>query len=133
VVRVGRGNTEGFVPLDNPFLGGSNLTATKAWLLLMVCLMTFGALAANSQSNEPTAEERAAVWEKVPEYQAVFIEVRSGPGPRSAGKATPSSVSAPETPQLPRARALSSSGRVSICPQPALFAQFSQARQVSVE
>jgi hypothetical protein len=34
VVRVGRGNTEGFVPLDNPsFISGSNLSATKARLL----------------------------------------------------------------------------------------------------
>jgi len=57
VVRVGRGNTEGFVPLDNPlFIGGSNLTATKARLLLMACLMKFGAL-------PPAAD---------PEYQAVF-------------------------------------------------------------
>ena len=35
VVRVGRGNTEGFVPLHVPFfIGGSNLTATNARLLL---------------------------------------------------------------------------------------------------
>jgi len=31
VVRIGRGDTEGFVPLHDPsFIGGSNLTATKA-------------------------------------------------------------------------------------------------------
>src|SRR5260370_31984443 len=35
VVRVGRGNTEGFVPLHDPsFIVGPNLTATKARLLL---------------------------------------------------------------------------------------------------
>ncbi len=54
VVRVGRGNTEGFVPLHDPsFIGGSNLTATKARLFLMACLMKFGALppAANSGSS----------------------------------------------------------------------------------
>jgi L-asparaginase len=73
VVRVGRGNTEGFVPLDNPFFTrGSNLTATKARLLLMARLMKFGTLPPAANPNEPTAEERAAVCEKVPEYQAVF-------------------------------------------------------------
>jgi L-asparaginase len=73
VVRVGRGNTEGFVPLDNPaFIGGSNLTATKARLLLMACLMKFGALPPAANPDQPTAEETAAVREKVAKYQAVF-------------------------------------------------------------
>jgi L-asparaginase len=43
------------VPLDNPsFIGGSNLTATKARLLLMACLMKFGALppAANPDQSK---------------------------------------------------------------------------------
>src|SRR5262249_37572448 len=72
VVRVGRGNTEGFVPLDNPvFIGGSNFTATKARLLLMACLMKFGALPPAANPSQPTAEETAAVCEKVAEYQAV--------------------------------------------------------------
>jgi L-asparaginase len=73
VVRVGRGNTEGFVPLDNPlFIGGSNLTATKARLLLMACLMRFGALPPEANPDDPTSAESAAVREKVAEYQAVF-------------------------------------------------------------
>jgi L-asparaginase len=73
VVRVGRGNTEGFVPLDNPlFIGGSNLTATKARLLLMACLMKFGALPPAADPDNPTSAESAAVREKVSEYQAVF-------------------------------------------------------------
>ena len=73
VVRVGRGNTEGFVPLDNPFLiGGSNLTATKARLLLMACLMKFGSLSPAANPDRPTAEEAAAVREKVAVYQRVF-------------------------------------------------------------
>ena len=73
VVRVGRGNTEGFVPLDNPSLiGGSNLTATKARLLLMACLMKFGALPPAANPDQPTAEKKAAVCEKVAEYQAIF-------------------------------------------------------------
>jgi L-asparaginase len=73
VVRAGRGNTEGFVPLDNPaFIGGSNLTATKARLLLMACLMKFGALPPAANPDQPTAEETAAVCKKVAEYQAAF-------------------------------------------------------------
>jgi L-asparaginase len=73
VVRVGRGNTEGFVPLDNPlFIGGSNLTATKARLLLMACLMKFGALPPAADPDNPTSAESVAVREKVAEYQAIF-------------------------------------------------------------
>jgi hypothetical protein len=73
VVRVGRGNTEGFVPLDNPaFIGGSNLTATKARLLLMACLMKFGSLPPAANPDQPTAEEAAAVREKVAVYQMIF-------------------------------------------------------------
>jgi hypothetical protein len=73
VVRVGRGNTEGFVPLDNPvFIGGSNLTATKARLLLMASLMKFGALPPAADPDNPTSAESAAVCEKVAQYQAIF-------------------------------------------------------------
>ena len=73
VVRVGRGNTEGFVPLHDPsFIGGSNLTATKARLLLMACLMKFGSLPPAANPDHPTSAETAAVREKVADYQAVF-------------------------------------------------------------
>jgi L-asparaginase len=73
VVRVGRGNTEGFVPLDNPaFIGGSNLTATKARLLLMACLMKFGSLPPAADPDHPTPTEAAATREKVALYQAIF-------------------------------------------------------------
>src|SRR5215472_2210120 len=73
VVRVGRGNTEGFVPLDNPsFISGSNLTATKARLLLVASLMKFGALPPAANPDQPTTEETSAVREKVAEYQAIF-------------------------------------------------------------
>src|SRR6201982_518643 len=72
-LRVRRGNTEGFVPLDNPVLiGGSNLTATKARLLLMARLMKFGALPPTADPDNPTSGEAASVCEKVAEYQAVF-------------------------------------------------------------
>jgi hypothetical protein len=73
VVRVGRGNTEGFVPLHDPsFIGGSNLTATKARLLLMACLMKFGSLPLAVDPDHPTSAQTAAVRKKVAEYQRVF-------------------------------------------------------------
>src|SRR6266446_3349012 len=73
VVRVGRGNTEGFVPLHDPsFIGGSNLTATKARILLMACLMSFGSLPPAADPDHPTPEEAAAVREKVAGYQRAF-------------------------------------------------------------
>jgi len=73
VVRVGRGNTEGFVPLHDPdFIGGSNLTATKARLLLMACLMKFGSLPPATDPDHPTSAETAAVREKVAAYQTIF-------------------------------------------------------------
>jgi hypothetical protein len=43
VVCVGRGNIEGFAVKRPPYIAGSNLTATKARLLLMACLLRFGA------------------------------------------------------------------------------------------
>jgi L-asparaginase len=73
VVRVGRGNTEGFVPVHDPdFIGGSNLTATKARLLLMACLMKFGSLPPAVDPDHPTAAESAVVHDKVAVYQKVF-------------------------------------------------------------
>jgi len=65
-VRVGRGNTEGLVPLHDPsFIGGSNLTATKARLLLIACLMKFGCLPPVANPDHPTSEEAAATRKKV--------------------------------------------------------------------
>jgi L-asparaginase len=73
VVRVGRGNTEGFVPLHDPFfIGGSNLTATKARLLLMACLLKFGSLPPAANPDHPTSEEAAAIHKKIATYQTVF-------------------------------------------------------------
>jgi hypothetical protein len=73
VVRVGRGNTEGFVPLHDPdFIGGSNLTATKARILLMACLMKFGCLPPAANPDHPTSAETAATREKVATYQVIF-------------------------------------------------------------
>ena len=60
VVLVGRGNNEGFTAPQRLLIGGRNLTATKARLLLMACLMRYGAPPAGNP-------------EKVlAQYQAVF-------------------------------------------------------------
>ena len=72
VVRVGRGNNEGFTQPIDMFLGGGNLTATKARLLLMACLMKFGALSPAADPDRPTSAERDAIRAKLAAYQAVF-------------------------------------------------------------
>ena len=73
VVRVGRGNTEGFVPQhDAAFIAGSNLTATKARLLLMAALMKFGSLPPAADPDHPTSAEKTAIREKIGLYQRTF-------------------------------------------------------------
>jgi hypothetical protein len=74
VARVGRGPHEGFTPV-NPndlFIEGSNLTAPKARLLLMACLLRFGSLPLPADRDHPTATELDAIKAKVAQYQAVF-------------------------------------------------------------
>ena len=74
VARVGRGHHEGFTP-SNPrdlFIEGSNLTATKARLLLMACLMKFGSLPVPSDPDHPTERELDAIRTTLESYQAVF-------------------------------------------------------------
>ena len=72
VARVGRGNNEGFTARAGCFIGGGNLTATKARLLLIACLMKFGALPAAADPENPTAAETDAIMARVDAYQAVF-------------------------------------------------------------
>jgi len=74
VVRVGRGNAEGLLdPKRNPLsIAGSNLTATKARLLLMACLMKLGSLPPAADPANPTPAEIRAVESKLAEYQAIF-------------------------------------------------------------
>ena len=74
VVKVGRGNAEGPVdPARVPLaIAGSNLTATKARLLLMACLLRFGSLPSAADPANPTPAELAAVQARLAEYQAVF-------------------------------------------------------------
>ena len=75
VVRVGRGNAEGFTKPPSAtelIISGSNLTATKARLLLMACLLRFGSLPPVADLDHPTENELKAIKTKLMEYQAVF-------------------------------------------------------------
>lgn len=74
VVKVGRGNAGGFVdPTRDPLaIAGSNLTATKARLLLMACLMKLGCLPPAADPAHPTAAETDATKAKLKEYQEIF-------------------------------------------------------------
>lgn len=74
MVKVGRGNAGGFVdPTRDPLaIAGSNLTATKARLLLMACLMKFGCLPPAANPAKPTAAESEATQAKLKDYQEVF-------------------------------------------------------------
>jgi len=72
VARVGRGNNEGFTQAVDLFIGGGNLTSTKARLLLMACLMRFGSLPPAADPERPTAAELDAIRAKLAAYQAVF-------------------------------------------------------------
>ncbi|CDK01780.1 conserved hypothetical protein [Microbacterium sp. C448] len=74
VVCVNRGNAEGMVG-GGPgpaFISGSNLTATKARLLLMACLMRFGALPPAADPSALTGEEWQRIHARVRDYQQVF-------------------------------------------------------------
>ena len=74
VVKVGRGNAGGFVDStrDPLAIAGSNLTATKARLLLMACLMRFGCLPPAADPTKPTAAESDATNAMLKQYQEVF-------------------------------------------------------------
>ncbi len=72
VVKVGRGNAEGFTQPVRCYLGGNNLTATKARLLLMACLLRYGSLPAAADPERPTEQEVAATRAALDQYQEVF-------------------------------------------------------------
>ncbi|HXL74413.1 MAG TPA: asparaginase domain-containing protein [Burkholderiales bacterium] len=72
VAIAGRGNNEGFTAPQGVFIGGRNLTATKARLLLMACLMRFGSPPPATDPRDPTEEEAKAVKQALAEYQSVF-------------------------------------------------------------
>jgi L-asparaginase len=72
VVRVGRGSPEGFADRHDYFIAGSNLTSTKARVLLMACLLKLGSLPPAKDPASPTAEELASTRRAVAAYQAIF-------------------------------------------------------------
>jgi hypothetical protein len=74
VVRVGRGTPEGIARSDegDVFLSGSNLSATKARLVLMACLLRYGALPPAGDPDRPTGPEFAAVRHQLDQFQRVF-------------------------------------------------------------
>ena len=74
VVKTGRGDPGGFVDARRVGLAvaGSNLTATKARLLLMACLLRYGCLPLADDPENPTGPEIGAVKDKLAKYQAVF-------------------------------------------------------------
>jgi len=74
VVKTGRGNAGGFVDAtrDPLAIAGSNLTATKARLLLMACLMKLGCLPAAGDPAKPTETEIESTKAKLKEYQEIF-------------------------------------------------------------
>jgi L-asparaginase len=72
VAKAGRGAAMGFAD-PHPFqIAATNLTATKARLLLMACLLKFGSLPAAKNPDNPTSEELAAIRKAVAAYQSVF-------------------------------------------------------------
>jgi len=73
-VRVGRGNAGGFVDAtrDPLAIAGSNLTATKARLLLMACLLKFGCLPPALDPAHPTEAETVATQATVKQFQEIF-------------------------------------------------------------
>jgi L-asparaginase len=71
-VRCGRGATGGAATKDPVLVGGSNLTSTKARILLMASLLKLGALPPAKDPANPTPDEVAATRAKVAEYQEIF-------------------------------------------------------------
>lgn len=74
VVKVARGNADGFVEKTYaPFaIAAGNLSASKARLLLMACLLRFGALPAAADPAAPTGVEIGATGAALDRYQEVF-------------------------------------------------------------
>jgi hypothetical protein len=74
VVRVGRGNPEGWVPEERMRLAvaGANLTSTKARLLLMACILRFGPPPPAMDPTAPTEGELARIQRVLDQYQRVF-------------------------------------------------------------
>jgi L-asparaginase len=72
VAKAGRGASMGFADPHEFQIAATNLTATKARLLLMACLLKFGSLPPAKDPEKPTREELDATRKAVAVYQAVF-------------------------------------------------------------
>jgi L-asparaginase len=72
VAKVGRNAPQGFSDPHEFQIAGSNLTATKARLLLMACLLKFGSYPPAKDPANPTAAEIEAVKAAVAKYQEIF-------------------------------------------------------------
>ncbi|MDH7799217.1 MULTISPECIES: asparaginase domain-containing protein [unclassified Beijerinckia] len=72
VVKVGRGTPEGFADPHEFQIAASNLTATKARLLLMASLLKLGSLPPARDPDSPTVTEIEALKVAVAKYQAIF-------------------------------------------------------------
>jgi hypothetical protein len=74
VVKTGRGNAGGVASRTyGPFaIPGGNLTATKARLLLMACLLRFGGLPPARDPEAPTPDEIRATDRALEPFREVF-------------------------------------------------------------
>jgi L-asparaginase len=72
VAKVGRGAPMGFSDPHEFQIAATNLTATKARILLMACLLKFGSLPAAKDPDKPTGEELDLIRKAVAAYQSVF-------------------------------------------------------------
>jgi L-asparaginase len=72
VCKVGRGAPEGFADPHDFQIAATNLTGTKARLLMMACLLKFGSLPAAKDPSNPTSAELDAIRKAVVQYQDVF-------------------------------------------------------------
>ena len=72
-VVVGRGNTGGMASDLGPLVvSGDNLTATKARMLLIACLLRFGALPPAKDPANPSKDEYRATKARIAEIQQIF-------------------------------------------------------------
>jgi L-asparaginase len=72
VARVGRNAPQGFTDPHEFQITASNLTATKARLLLMACLLKFGSFPPAKDPDHPTETEVEMVKAAVAKYQTIF-------------------------------------------------------------
>jgi L-asparaginase/Glu-tRNA(Gln) amidotransferase subunit D len=72
VAKVGRNAPAGFADPHEFQIAGANLTATKARLLLMACLLKLGSYPPAKDPDNPTREELAAIRKAVAAYQEIF-------------------------------------------------------------